>query len=184
MAMKPAMKPATTARQPEVVTYGMDGWEDPGGWSKDAAGWFHRKGGGFVLHRTAPGGGTFTFTWLRKGRRLGGTRPLRWVVNFIDDKNYVLFETNGKEISRTLVVNGREQGKSQGRKLRAEREQYGFNISIEPGKVVASELGPDKKWISVDDWSDSSRDLTKGKFGFLIRVAEEVWLANFNFTSK
>ena len=163
---------------------GMEGWEDPRGWSKEDSGWFRRKGGGFVLYRIVPGGGTFAFTWLRKGKLLRGARPLRWVVNFIDDKNYVLFETNGKELSRTLVVNAREQWKSQGRKLSAEQEEYGFNISIEPSKLVASALGPDKKWISLDDWSDSSSDLTKGKFGFLIRDAEEVWLANFSFTSK
>ena len=73
----------------------MADFEDPNAWSKQGDLWVHKGGG--VIPFKLPANGTFTFTvrLLRGGSLFRGGR-IRWAVQYVDAKNYDLFELDRK----------------------------------------------------------------------------------------
>jgi serine/threonine-protein kinase len=166
-----------------TVTHGMEGWENPAIWRKDGA-WSLYKGEKPMLYRITPPIGSFSFVWLRQpqGPRLFGGRKdrLRWVVSYIDDKNHVLFETDGKSISRKVVIKGTESPPTKilipgGSRM----EQYTLNVIVEPTRIV-TQLRDGEKWIDLDAWNEPSYDFRAGKFGFHPK-GDEIAIAHFYF---
>jgi len=78
------------AAPPPVVASGMAEFEDAQGWKKDGDNWVH-KGGGFVPYKLRPKG-VFTFTvQLLKGGGVFRAGQIRWCLQYVDSKNYLLF---------------------------------------------------------------------------------------------
>jgi hypothetical protein len=183
-----AGKPPTRATfklLPSNVTHGMDGWETPDAWRKQGE-WSVYKGSKPMLYHITPPIGSFIFAWWRQSDGkldfFGKTRNdrLRWVVNYIDDRNHVLYELFEGSISRKVVVNGRD---SRATKIpfpggtRIDRPT--LNVIVEPQRIV-TQFRDGENWITIDQWIEASRDFRMGKFGFHPK-GDEIFITNFVF---
>ena len=117
--LKEAPKPV--APRTNGIADFADAWKaDDGGWS--------RKGGGFVKFNPTPDG-TFTFSVkLVKGGNIFRGGRVRWFLNYVDDKNYSLYETDGKTFWANVIMKG----------VKYERTKVPVNIS-DKAKAYRSE---------------------------------------------
>jgi hypothetical protein len=153
---------------------GMADWEKPGEWVSES-GWLVHKGGNFVLFGPSGQAGSFIFSAVvLKGKRL------QWVINYEDPKNYAVFQIEKRQFIAKDVVNGSSKDRA---KVPIEPNPAFFQISISlsPHQLVTS-VHEGQGWNILDTWRPSGRDLTRGKFGFLIPGSDQFGLANFQFT--
>lgn len=166
-----------TAPAPPKIAGGMDRWEKPEEWQSEG-GWSVHKGGGFVLYHASPDLGTFTFTaQLLKGGFLRSKR-VQWFFDYVDPKNYILFQLDRKNFRTRMMVNGKAAEKPK------------VDLEQEPGNsfTISAEVTPDSithrvqhegKWIVLDTLAEPGHQFGKGKFGFLIPGGDELGLSNF-----
>jgi hypothetical protein len=161
--------------QPQAL--GMADWEDPKAWVREGQ-YFARKGGNVVLFRASPASGTLAFTVAPlKGKRL------QWVLNYVDQKNYALFQVDKKHFYRKDVVNGKTFDLSKVPHNLGEDGPYTLQIEVAAGALV-HRVQSGARWIVLDSWTQPARNFTYGKFGFLIQGNDKVGLANFSFTPR
>jgi hypothetical protein len=151
---------------------GMGDWDLPAAWRNDGASYV-RRGGNFILYKTVPTTGTFAFNAsLRKGKKL------QWVLNYLDDQNYELFQMDENFFYRNQIRAG-QQAEAVKIPFKSEKKQFHtFQIRVSPSQVV-HEILLNGKWNVVDSWSQSGINLAAGKFGFYIPSNDEISLADF-----
>jgi hypothetical protein len=167
---------------PPVVASGMAEFEDAQSWKKDGDSWVH-KGGGFVPYRLPPKG-VFTFTvQLLKGGGVFRAGQIRWCLQYLDSKNYLLYEMDGKNFWAGVV----EKGK------RLERVKAPHNLGTQKAFTIQVEVTPDRlvqrvrvgdEWKVLDTFAEPGREFTQGKFGFLIQGNDEIAISDFKFLPK
>ena len=173
-------RPAPTV--PVVVTHGMGDFEDPQAWKKDGDIWVH-KGGAFLPFKL-PDTGVFTFTvQLLKGGSIFSAGKIRWCVEYLDAKNYLLSEMDRKNFWTGVIQKG----------TRLERRKAPHNIENPKAFTIQIEISPDQlaqkvqvagEWVVLDTFTEPGRDFTKGKFGFLIQGNDEIAISDFKFAAK
>lgn len=151
---------------------GMEGWGKDI-WQRDGS-WFRHFGRGPVLFNATPTYGTFEFAFtLPNGN-------MRWVLNYVDERNYDLFEINHGSFFRTRVANGK--------KTKWPREAYPaasgpsamLRIEVAQASVTQQLVGSGKS-VLVDTWNDKNGNFGKGKFGFLPRNNDVIEISDFKF---
>jgi hypothetical protein len=170
------------APAPVVAASGMAEFEDAQSWKKEGESWVH-KGGGFVPYKLPPKG-VFTFTvQLLKGGGVFRAGQVRWCVQYLDAKTYLLSEMDGKNFWTGVI----EKGK------RAERVKAPHNLRNLKVFTVQLEVAPDRlvqkvrvgdEWKVLDTFAEPGRDFTQGKFGFLIQGNDEIAISDFKFLPK
>jgi len=164
-------------KAPMPMVRGMDGFEDPQSWKQDGETWSH-TGGGFVAYKLTPSG-TFTFTVSLRGR--GG--QIRWCVQYLDSKNYLLYELDRKNFWAGVV----ERGK------RLERVKQAHNLGNQKSFAIQVEIFADRAiqkvrvgsdWRVLDTFAEPDRAFTNGKFGFLLPGNDEIAIADFKFVQR
>lgn len=151
---------------------GMSKWEDSGAWKQEKDS-FIRKGGDFVLYGVVPASGTFVFSAMPAKSRL-----LQWVANFVDSKNYVLFQMDENNFYRTLIRNGEKTNqiivpdKADKRSLRT------LHVRVSPTEIT-HQIRHGDSWTLLDRWTQPGTNLALGKFGFYLPANEEVLLSGF-----
>jgi hypothetical protein len=166
---------------PTVKTGDMGDFEDPAAWKKEGDLWTH-KGGGFVPYKLGPKGVyTFTVELVHGGNLFKGGR-VRWCVQYVDAKNYLLYEMDKKNFWAEVVANGKK----------LEREKYQHDLEKQKSFTVQIELAADHvvhriknasgQWVSVDSFAEPGRNFAGGKFGFLIQGNDELGVSDFSFT--
>jgi hypothetical protein len=172
------------AAPPPVVAApgGMAEFEDAQSWKKDGDNWIH-KGGGFVPYKLPPNG-VFTFTvQLLKGGGVFRAGQIRWCLQYLDPKNYLLYEMDRKNFWAGVV----EKGK------RAERVKAPHNLGDQKAFTIQIEVAADHlvtkvrvgdEWKVLDTFAEPGRDFTQGKFGFLIQGNDEIAISDFKFLRK
>jgi hypothetical protein len=168
------------AAPPPVVASGMADFEDAQSWKKDGDSWVH-KGGGFVPYKLPPKGVfTFTVELVKGGGRSG---QVRWCVQYLDAKNYLLYELDRKTFWAGVI----EKGK------RLERVKAPDNLGSQKTATIQIEVTPDHlvqrvrvgdDWKVLDSFVESGRDFTQGKFGFLIPGNDEIAISDFKFLPR
>ena len=161
---------------------GMAEFEDAQGWKKDGESWVH-KGGGFVPYKLPPEG-VFTFTvQLLQGGGVFRPGQIRWCLQYLDAKNYLLYEMDRKTFWAGVV----EKGK------RYERVKAAHNLGNQKAFTIQVEVAADRlvqkvrvgdEWKVLDTFVEPGRDMTKGKFGFLIQGNDEIAISDFKFQPK
>jgi len=168
----------------KLPQYGMESWGPDVSWKAQDQ-WFLHRGGDFVLYRVRPIAGSIQFTGqVRKGRRLA------WVVNYLDENNYFLFEIDKRAFSRTQYFRGSKIESI--RKPHSAGDLGYFSIEINlRGTTLSHRLFDGKVWVSVDNLGNqpsllatSRVDFTVGRFGFLIPGDDEIALSNFLFRPR
>jgi hypothetical protein len=170
------------AAPPPARASGMAEFEDAQRWKKDGDSWVH-KGGGFVPYKLPPKG-VFTFTvQLLKGGGVFRTGQIRWCLQYLDSKNYLLSEMDRKNFWAGVI----EKGK------RAERVKAPHNLENQKAFTIQIEVTPDRlvqkvrvgdEWKVLDTFVEPGRDFTQGKFGFLIQGNDEIAISDFKFLPK
>ena len=171
----------------------MEQWT--GKWTKQDQ-WYQRKGGGFILYKGQRLSGNVRFTVkLPHSHIFSGSQHLRWVVNFIDDKNYLLFELDNKYLTRTEVVDGNKQAPVHIKHSIPNNAPFmHLDIQISPNVLLQRYSLQDNDWVTLDNYDRSgatptlyqgkARNLTDGQFGFSLPANEGVELSNFNFAPQ
>lgn len=176
-------KVLAAAPPPPPKALGMADFEDPNAWSSQNGLWTH-KGGGFIPFKPAAGG-TFTFTvqLLHGGGLLHGGR-IRWDLQYIDGKNYDLFELDKKYLYSKVIEAGKTYERDKHEHGLGDKEKsYTMQIEVAPGRLVHRIQNGDN-WLVLDTWNEPGRDFTKGKFGFLVQGSDEIGISDFKFTPK
>jgi hypothetical protein len=155
----------------------IGGFEEP--WKQEGELWIH-KGGGFVGYKLPPEG-VFTFTvQLIKGGGMFRSR-VRWCVQYVDSKNYLLYELDVKNFWAAVVENGKKNDRAKiEHKQPAEQKSFTVQIEVTPDRVVHRML-IDDQWVAIDTFARSGRNFAAGKFGFLIQGNDEIGISYFSF---
>lgn len=151
---------------------GMEAWGKDI-WQRDGS-WFRHSGKGLVLFNITPTYGTFEFAFtLPEGN-------MRWVLNYVDERNYDLFEISHGFFFRTRIVNGKKTKWPRKPYPAASGPSAVLRINVTPGSVKQELVGSGKP-VLVDTWNDKSGNFAKGKFGFLPRANDVVEISGFKF---
>jgi hypothetical protein len=162
---------------------GMADFEDPNAWSKQGDLWSHKGGGVIPYKASGPGTYTFKVRLLRGGSLFRGGR-IRWAFQYVDDKNYDLFELDKKALSSKVIIMGKpfERGKYE-HGLNEKEMTYTVQVEVAPDKLV-HRLQDGANWLILDTWSEPGRNFTMGKFAFLIQGGDEIGLTDFKFVPR
>lgn len=177
----PRQKAAVTPPPPK--TYGMTDWEDNSVWREDNGAWMH-KGAGLLFYKLPPKG-VFNFTvQLVKGGSIFRGGKIRWVLNYIDNKNYDLFELDNKNFTPKVIVKGKtsERPKTPLKDLEKQKS-FTVQIDVTPDHIVHKMLmGSD--WVTLDTWAEPGLNFSGGKFGFMVQGDDEIGINSFKFQPK
>jgi hypothetical protein len=131
-----ALAKAVAAPPAAPKIFGMADFEDANAWSKQGDLWVHKGEG--VIPFKLPSTGTFTFTvrLLRGGSLFRGGR-IRWAVQYVDAKNYDLFELDRKVLSSKVIEGGKtyDRGKFE-HGLNDKEMSYTVQVDVSPGQLV------------------------------------------------
>ena len=161
----------------------MDDWEDPAAWKLTDGVWLH-QGKGFVPYKLPPNG-VFTFTvQLVKGGSIFRGGKIRWCLNYIDNKNYALFEMDNKNFWARVVTNGKTTERTHAQLKDLEKQKsFTIQIDVTPEHMV-HKMFSGGDWMNLDSWAETGRNFSEGKFGFLVQGNEEIGLTDFKFQPK
>jgi tRNA A-37 threonylcarbamoyl transferase component Bud32 len=176
-----AREAARAAAAPAAT--GMEGWEDPAGWTV-SEGWHLRRGGGYVLYHAVGQPGVYEFTLMAASGGVLRGKTLEWVAGYADPKNYVLFRLDKETFRRIDCINGkRTEMVKKPHGLKMKETMATLRIEVARGSIVtrANTEGP---WVVLDSWPAASHDFVGGRFGLLIEGRDEVRMARFKFTPK
>jgi hypothetical protein len=173
---------AAHAAPPAPKVGGMADWEDPSGWARDGEAWV-RKGGNFVPYKL-PAKGTYTFTvQLIKGGGVFRGGHIRWYVDYVDTKNYGLFEIDKKTFWAKVVTNGKNKDREKTQHGQENQKTFTIQVDVTPDHVV-HRLKNGDTWLTLDSWTEPGRNFSDGKFGFYIPGGDEIGLTDFKFQPK
>jgi hypothetical protein len=166
-----------------VAANAMVLFEDPQSWTKEGDSWAH-KGGGFVPFKPAPRGVLTFNVELVKGGGVFRAGAIRWCLQYLDSKNYLLFEIDRKNFRAWVVKNGQklERVPKTAHNL-GNQKSFAIQIDVTPDKLVQRVRGGDE-WKALDNFSEPGRDFTQGKFGFLIQGNDEIAISDFKFLPR
>ncbi len=171
------------AAAPPVAANAMALFEDPQSWTKEGDNWVH-KGGGFVPFKPPPKG-VLTFTVeLVKGGGVFRAGTIRWCLQYLDPKNYLLFEIDRKNFRAWVVKNGQrlERVPKTPHNL-GNQKTFTIQIEVTPDRLVQRVRGGEA-WKALDTFAEPGRDFTQGKFGFLIQGNDEIAISDFKFLPR
>ena len=161
---------------------GMADWEDPAGWTRDGEAWVHH-GGNFVPYKL-PAKGTYTFTvQLLKGGNVFRGGHIRWYVDYVDPKNYGLFEIDKKTFWAKEVTNGKSKDREKTQHGLENAKSFTIQVDVTPDHVVHRIKNGDT-WLTLDSWTEPGRIFSDGKFGFYIPGNDEIGISDFKFQPK
>ena len=176
-------KVVAAALPPAPKNFGMGDFEDPSAWSKQGDVWSH-KGGGVIPYKL-PTNGTFTFTvrLLHGGSLFRGGR-IRWAVQYVDAKNYDLFELDRKSLASKVIEGGKtyDRGKFE-HGLNDKEMSYTVQVDVSPGQLV-HRIQSGENWLVLDTWKEPGRKFSEGKFAFLVQGGDEIGLSDFKFVPR
>jgi serine/threonine-protein kinase len=154
-------------------TFSLSDWESAGGWQREGN-VLIRKGGDYFLCPAPPRPGNYIFT-VRLQR--GGT--LRWVVNYRDERNHVLYEVDDRTFERIDVVNGRKTTVVKINHGANRRDYLSFLINVGQGSITTSILRGGTNWERLE--SAPKDGASGGAFGFYVRGRDEIAVSDFRF---
>jgi hypothetical protein len=162
-------------------TMTAEDWDKP--WKKEDI-WYTRQGGDFVLYKLTPTAGTFTFAISpreSKGGLFGGTPKVRWVINYLDPKNYIEFEIDKQTFASAEYKNGKKTDHAKRKSHGVESSSFQIQMTVDANKIVVQIRSGDN-WEPLDQWSESGHSFADGRFGFRLPNQDQMYLTDFRFT--
>jgi hypothetical protein len=161
----------------------MDDWDNPEAWRKEDDTYIHR--GAAWLPYKLPAHGTFTFTvQLQKGGNIFRSGKIRYAANYVDAKNYALYEIDNKNFWAKVVENGKtfERAKMV-HGIDSKDKSFTIRVDIMPDHITQS-IQRGGQWVVLDDWREAGRNYSEGKFGFMIQGDNQIGISDFRFQPK
>ncbi|MEO8096585.1 MAG: PEGA domain-containing protein [Acidobacteriota bacterium] len=176
--------PPVKITPPPVRVGSIADFDNPGAWRQEDGIWRHR-GAAALTYKISPNGiFTFSIYMLKAGSLLGGGR-VRWFVNYLDERNYGLFELDAESFYGRTVVNGKTTNRVQIKhKQNKDMRVWNIQLDVDSKRAIHRIQDETDQWMYLDTWSDPARDLTQGKFGILVTGNDEVGVSNFTYTSR
>jgi hypothetical protein len=168
---------------PVPLANAMAEFQDAQSWTKDGDSWVH-KGGGFVPFKPSPKG-IFTFNVeLLKGGSVLRAGTIRWCLQYVDPKNYLLFEMDKKNFRAWVIKDGQrlERVPKTPHNL-GTGKSFTIQIEVTPDRLLQKVRGGEG-WKPLDTFAEPGRDFTQGKFAFLIQGTDEIAISNFQFVPR
>jgi serine/threonine-protein kinase len=166
LAQPPAAKLGGSA-----LTLTMEDW-GPGIWggSKELA---TRKVAGRVLFPKPVGFGSIQFAihWE------GGKGHAQWVLNYLNDKNYLLCELDDQGFQVVRISEGKNQETLTKKKPVPKAAWYYIRIELGPDRIIHQLQKTGGAFEPFD--SLPTAGLSEGMFGFIIAPGQQLSLANF-----
>jgi PEGA domain len=167
---------------PAAKTGDVTDFEEAGAWKKDGDLYVH-KGGGFVPYKLGPRGVyTFTVELVKGGNLFRGGR-IRWAVQYLDSKDYLLYELDRKTFWASVIEKGKKLERQKTPHQLENQKSFTIQIEITPEHVV-HKLKTGDSWLTLDSFAEPGRNFTAGKFGFFIQGADEIGISDFTFVPK
>jgi len=183
VSLQLALAKVVAAAPPPPKSFGMAEFEDANAWSKQGDLWVHKGEG--VIPFKLPANGTFTFTvrLLRGGSLFRGGR-IRWTVQYMDAKNYNLFELDRRYLSSKVIEAGKvyDRGKFE-HGLNDKDMSYTVQVDVAPGQLVHRVRHGDN-WLVLDTWKEPGRKFNEGRFAFLTQGSDQIGVSDFEFVPR
>lgn len=177
------MQIALAKNAPVLKTGDITGFADPDSWKQENGLWVH-KGGGFIPYKLGPKGVyTFTVELVKGGGVFHGGR-IRWVTQYVDAKNYLLYELDHKTFWAEVVEKGKKLERAKTQHGLEDAKQFTIQIEITPEHCVHRIKNADGQWVVLDSFAEPGRDFTAGPFAFLIQGSDEIGVSSFSFQPK
>jgi hypothetical protein len=178
LALTRAAAPTPTLKPGDIT-----GFEDAGAWKREGELWTHR-GGGFIPYGMGPKGiYTFTVELIHGGNLFKGGR-IRWAIQYLDSKNYLLYELDRKNFWAEVVEKGKKLERAKTQHDLEKQKAFTIQIELTADHVVHKIKNASGEWITLDAFSEPGRQFTSGKFGFLIQGNDEIVISDFSFQPK
>ena len=164
------------------IASGIEQFET-GGWTQ-AENWFTRRGGGFVLYkRTAPRTRiAFTVKPDRSRNPFSSGPRVKWVLGFVDVRNYVLAELSNDALYRTEIVNGaRRELPRVAHKIPSSGEFLHLSVEVSDSQIV-HQFNTGGGWQLLDTWNRTTP--VEGRFGFYLPGSETLEVSNFRYDAN
>ena len=159
------------AKTNSSLTFGLEDWLKTPGWSTQN-GMITHKGGDWVMAPPDISQGTIRFTVVSlKGRHV------EWAVASRDEKNFVHYELDDKNLTRYEVRNGNKLTQIKKPHGLDKKKPMGISLAVTPGSIVISVQNGG--WVDLDKW-DSGVQAVHGRFGFRIPGSDEIGLQDFS----
>jgi len=153
-----------------TLVFGLEDWLKIPGWSAQE-GVVVRKGGDWSMATPDITQGTIRFTVVSiKGRHV------EWGVACRDEKNFVHYELDDKNLTRYEVRNGSKLGQIKVPHGLDKKKPMGISLAVTPQSVVISVNRGG--WVDIDKW-DVEGSSVHGRFGFRIPGSDEIGLQDF-----
>jgi tetratricopeptide (TPR) repeat protein len=166
------MKHVETKAAPKgpTLVFGLEDWLKLPGWSAQE-GSVVRKGGDWAMATPDISQGTIRFTVVSiKGRHV------EWGVACRDEKNFIHYELDDKNLTRYEVRNGSKLGQIKVPHGLDKKKPMGISLAVTPQSVVISVNR--EGWVDIDKW-DVEGSSVHGRFGFRIPGSDEIGLQDF-----
>jgi serine/threonine protein kinase len=163
-----------------MASHGMEDWENPKAWSAGGE-WFVHRGAGFILYKPMPGTGSYVFNILvTRGKNI------EWVIDYRNDRNYVLFRIDKENFRRIICVNGRKTEMMKKRHDLNMKDYLMASVQIElTPEAVIHRVQKNGQWVVLDNWVVPDRKAAEGRFGVSVPGGrDEVRISGFGFYPK
>ncbi len=164
---------AKAKKAPAAVT-GLSHWDDSGGWTQDGE-WQVHKGGNFIGFQSEQINGRVEFNaLLEKGKRL------EWFVSLTDERNFVLFRLDKKNLVAEQYANGKSYELAKTPVNFNHEQPVAVRIDVSAGTVNTS-IRQGAAWTNTTPVSDAGAAFNKGRFGLHIPGKDEVGINSFAY---
>jgi hypothetical protein len=155
-------------------TYHLADWENGAGWTRQGS-QLVRRGGNFVRSPVDPQAGTYEFgAFLQKGSRL------EWIVNYVDENNYALYQLGKDFLYRIQVTDGKKSAPHKVSHALNPERLIRVRVEVSEDSVV-HRVFQHGEWAVVDNWNHTGARFARGSFGFYVPGRSEIGLLDFSF---
>jgi hypothetical protein len=161
----------------------MDDWEMPSMWHQEGDTYIHR-GAAWIPYKL-PAKGLFTFTvQLQKGGNVFRAGKIRWAADYVDAKNYALYEIDNKNFWAKVVENGKTFERTKApHGIDSKDKSFTVQVEVTPDHIT-QRLQRDGQWVVLDTWTEAGRNFSAGQFGFLVQGNDQIGISDFKFQPK
>ncbi len=155
-------------------TFQLADWEGIDGWTREGS-QLVRRGGDFALSPVDPQPGTYEFgAFLQKGSRL------EWTVNYVNEKNYTLYQLGKDFFSRIQVVDGRKSAPHKVSHTLRPEGLIRVRVEVSQDSIV-HKFFQHGEWAVMDRWNHTGARFARGSFGFYVPNKSQIGLRDFSF---
>ena len=161
-------------KKPVAIT-GMSRWDDAKGWTQEGE-WQIHKGGNFLSFQSEEINGRIEFNALvRKGKRL------EWFLARRDDRNYLLFRLDKKNLVVEQMSEGRSREIAKTPVSFDHDQPVAVRIEVSAGDVNTSIRQGTGGWTSTTPLTNPAGSFDKGHFGLHIGGRDEIGVNSFSY---